>query len=54
MSKKNKKNYSRISSTKKQDPPVRLNITFEEAMIKALNTRLLLKTSAKKDSDSSR
>lgn len=34
--------------TIKKDPPVKLNMTFEEAMKKALNTPLTKKTAKKK------
>ena len=49
MNKKEKKSLNQISSTKKQDPPLILNMTFEEALIKALNTRLILKAIPKKN-----
>lgn len=35
-------------STKKKETPIKLNMTFEEAMKKALNTPLPTKKSAKK------
>jgi len=53
MNKENKKTRNLIPVIKKQDPPVRLNMTFEEAIKKSLNTRLILKTSAKKSKNNS-
>jgi|GEM_PF-5672040 len=53
MNKVNRKTPNLLSSKKKQDTPVMLNMSFEQALKKALQTRLLLKSNVKKGKDTS-